>query len=188
LQIAHRETLSDHKMLSDRTDALVARVNTVQVDFHGAMRSEDETDLLRNRLRAAEDLLSQLQGRLSATEVLLVDARTQAEALAAEQAAQMAGTQVSLYYVPSPLCAYSAQSQATATTAQTRKRKRSEDDVEGGGDGNNVTEGEEDKQSDSVRARRPEVPARKRTRRIARAAVHTAAAVVIGAVAALAFM
>jgi carbohydrate-binding DOMON domain-containing protein len=178
-------------MLSDRTDALVARVNTVQVDFHGAMRSEDETDLLRNRLRAAEDLLSQLQGRLSATEVLLVDARTQAEALAAEQAAQMAATQVSLYYVPSPLCAYSTQSQATTTTAQTRKRKRSEDEVEGGEDGNNVTEGEEDKQGYSVRARRPEVPARKRTRRIARAAVHTAAAVVIGAVAAwsaLAFM
>ena len=75
-------------------------------------------------------------------------------------------------------------SQATTTTAQTRKRKRSEDDVESDEDGNNVTEGEEDKRGDSVRARLPEVPARKRTRRIARAAVHTAAAVVFGAVAA----
>jgi hypothetical protein len=176
-------------MLSDRTDALVARVNTAPADFHGAMRSEDEADLLRNRLRAAEDLLSQLQGRLSATEMVLVDVRMQAEAevLAAEQAVQRAATQVSppiLYtHAPSPLCAYSAQSQAT-TTAQTRKRKRYKDDVESDEDGNNVTEGEEDKQDGSVRARRPEVPARKRTCRIARTAVHTAAAVVIGAVAA----
>jgi hypothetical protein len=94
LQIAHRETLSDHKMLSDRTDALVARVNAVQADSHGAIRSEDEADLLRNRLRAAEELLSQLQGRLSATEMALVDARMQAEALGAEQVAQ-----VSPYYM-----------------------------------------------------------------------------------------
>ena len=77
-----------------------------------------------------------------------------------------------------------------------RKRKRCKGDAEGGEDGNNVTEGEEDtsKQggSESVRACCPEVPtARKRTRRIARDAVHTAAAVVVGAVAtwsALAFV
>ena len=151
------------------------------------MRSEDEVDSLRNRVRAAEDLLSQLQGRLSATELALVDARMQAEALAAEQATKIAATEVSPYmHAPSALCAHSAQSDAalaTTTTAETRKRKRSDDDAEGAEDGNSVTEGE-DKQGDSVRARRPEVPARKRTRRIARAAVNTAAAVVVGAVAA----
>ena len=188
MQIAHRKTQSDHKMLSDRTDALVARVSAVQADLHGDMRSEDEVDLLRNRVRAAEDLLSQLQGRLSATEVALVDARMQAEALAAEQATKITVTEVSPYmHAPSALCAHSAQSDAalaTTTTAETRKRKRSDDDAEGAEDGNNVTEGDEDKQGDSVRARRPEVPARKRTRRIARAAVNTAAAVVVGAVAA----
>jgi hypothetical protein len=188
MQIAHRKTQSDHKMLSDRTDALVARVSAVQADLHGAMRSEDEVDLLRNRVRAAEDLLSQLQGRLSATEVALVDARMQAEALAAEQATKITVTEVSPYmHAPSALCAHSAQSDAalaTTTTAETRKRKRSDDDAEGAEDGNNVTEGDDDKQGDSVQARRPEVPARKRTRRIARAAVNTAAAVVVGAVAA----
>ena len=150
-------------MFSDRTDILAARVNAVQTqqaNLHGAMRSEDGVDLLRNRVRAAEDLLSQLQGRLSATEEALGNVRMEAEALAAEQAAQMAATQVSpgpiLYNLrtrPAHLCAYSAQSQAT-TTAQTRKRKRSEDGVEGDEDGNNVTdsEDEEDKQYYSVRA------------------------------------
>ena len=190
MQIAHRKTQTDHKMLSDRTDALVARVNAVQADLRGAMHSDDEVDVLRNRVHAAEDLLSRLQGRLSATEVALADARMEAEALAAKQAAQMVVTEVSPYtHAPSALCAHSAQSDAvletvTTTTAQTRKRKRTEDDAEGDEEGNNVTESEEDEQGGSVRACRPEVPARKRTRRIARAAVQTAAAVVVGAVAA----
>lgn len=190
MQIAHRKTQTDHKLLSDRTDALVARVNAVQTDLHGAIRSDDEVDMLRNRVKAAENLLSLLQGRLSTTEVALVDAKIEAEALAAKLAAQMVATEVSPYtHAPSALCAHSVQSDAalatvTTTTAQTRKRKRTEDDAEGDEDGNIVTESEEDKEGEPARARRPEVPARKRTRRIARAAVQTAAAVVVGAVAA----
>ena len=188
MQIAHRKTQTDHKLLSDRTDALAARVDAVQADLRGAIRGDDEVDALRTRVHAAEDLLSQLQGRLSATEVALVLANAQAEAQATEQA-QMAMTEVSPYmHAPSALCAHSAQSDAalatTMTTAQTRKRKRTEDDAEGSEDGNNVNENEEDTQGDSVRARRPTAPPKKRTRRYARAAVHTAAAVVVGAVAA----
>ena len=188
MQIAHRKTQTDHKMLSDRTDALAARVDAVQADLRGAMRGDNEVDALRTRVHAAEDLLSQLQGRLSATEVAVVLANAQAEAQAAEQAAQMAMTEVSPYmHAPSALCAHSAQSDAalatTMTTAQSRKRKRTEDDAEVNEDGNNVDENE-DKQGDSERARLPKAPPKKRTRRYARAAVHTAAAVVVGAVAA----
>src|SRR6266436_5399726 len=80
MQIAHRKTQTDHKMLSDRIDALAARVDAVQADLHGAMRGDGEVDALRYWVQAAEDLLSQLQGRLSATEVALVDAKVQAEA------------------------------------------------------------------------------------------------------------
>ncbi len=142
MQIAHRKTQTDHKMLSDRTDALAARVDAVQADLHGAIRGDDdEVDALRTRVQAAEDLLSQLQGRLSATEVALVDAKVQAAAAAAEI-----------------------------------------DDANAEGDTNNVNEGE----GESVRAcrRLGNVPPRKRTRRYARAAVQTTAAVVVGAVAA----
>jgi hypothetical protein len=187
MQIAHRKTQTDHKMLSDRTDALAARVDAVQADLHGAMRGDDEVDTLRSRVQAAEDLLSQLQGRLSATEVALVDAKVQAETQAAEQAAaaaiaaaQMVTSEVSPYmHAPSALCAHSVQSDAaalTTTTVQTRKRKRAtDDDIDD--DENNVTKGDE-------RACSRNLPAGKRTRRCARAAVHTTAAVVVGAVAA----
>jgi hypothetical protein len=172
MQIAHRKTQTDHKMLSDRTDALAARVDAVQADLRGAMRGDNEVDALRTRVHATEDLLSRLQGRLSATEVALVLANAQAEAQATEQAAQMVVTESD------------AALATTTTPAQTRKRKRTEDDADGEEDGNNVNEGEEDKQGDSVRACRPTAPPKKRTRRYARAAVHTAAAVVVGAVAA----
>jgi hypothetical protein len=186
MQIAHRKTQTDHKMLSDRTDAVAARVDAVQADLRGAMRGDDEVDALRTRVQAAEDLLSELQGRLLVAEGALDNVQERAEAQATGQAAQMVSTEVSPYtHAPSALCAHSAQSDAAmaTTTAQTRKRKRTEDDADGDDDGNNVTEGE-DKQGDSVRTCRPNVPARKRTRRYARAAVNTAAAVVVGAVAA----
>jgi hypothetical protein len=190
MQIAHRKTQTDHKMLSDRTDALAARVDAVQADLHGAMRGEGEVDALRYRVQAAEDLVSQLQGRLSATEVALVDAKVQAEAHAAEQAAaavaaanataQMVMSEVSPYtHAPSALCAHSVQSDAaplTTTNVETRKRKRTtDDDVDD--DENNVTKGDERACSRKLRAG-------KRTRRCARAAVQTTAAVVVGAVAA----
>ena len=191
MQIAHRKTQTDHKMLSDRTDALAARVDAVQADLHGAMRGDGEVDALRSRVLAAEDLLSQLQGRLSATEVALIDAKVQAEAQGAERAAaapapapaQMVTSEVSPYtHAPSALCAHSVQSDAgtlTTTTVQTRKRKRTaDDDVDN--DENNVTEGDERAYSGKGR----KVPAGKRTRRCARVAVQTTAAVVVGAVAA----
>src|SRR6266436_2875235 len=116
MQIAHSKTQTDHKMLSDRTDALAARVDAVQADLHGAMRGDGEVDALRYRVQAAEDLLSQLQRRLSATEVALVDAKVQAEALEAERdaaaaaaaAARMVTSEVSPnMHAPSALCAHS---------------------------------------------------------------------------------
>jgi hypothetical protein len=190
MQIAHRKTQTDHKMLSDRTDALAARVDAVQADLHGAMRGDGEVDALRSRVQAAEDLLSQLQGRLSATEVALVDAKVQAEAQEAERAAaavvaaaaaRMVTSEVSPHmHAPSALCAHSVQSDAaslTTTTVQTRKRKRATDD-DADDDESNVSEGDE-------RAYNRKVPVtRKRTRRCARVAVQTTAAVVVGAVAA----
>jgi len=189
MQIAHRKTQTDHKMLSDRTDAIAARVDAAQADLRGTMHGDAEVDALRSRVQAAEDLLSQLQGRLSATEVALVDAKVQAEAQATEREAaaaavvvpaQIVTPEVSPYmHAPSALCAHSVQSDAAAlemTTAQTRKRKRTTDD-DAENDGNNVTEGDERACSRSVQAK-------KRTRRCARTAVHTTAAVVVGAVAA----
>jgi hypothetical protein len=186
VQIAHRKTQTDHKMLSDRTDALAARVDAVQADLHGAVRGDGEVDALRSRVQAAEDLLSQLQGRLSATEVALVDAKVQAEAQEAEQAAaaaaaaRMVTSEVSPnMHAPSALCAHSVQSDAvslTTTTVQTRKRKRSTDD--------NADDNENDVTEVDERAYSRKVPAKKRTRRCARVAVQTTAAVVVGAVAA----
>lgn len=158
----------------------------MQADLRGTMRGDDEVDALRSRVAAAEDLLSQLQGRLSMTEVALIDAKMQAEVQAREQAAavaiaatQMAASEVSPYmHAPSALCAHSVQSDAaatlTTTAVQTRKRKR-DDDADN--DENDVTEGDE-------RAYSRKLPAGKRTRRCARAAMQTTAAVVVGAVAA----
>jgi hypothetical protein len=196
MQIAHRKTQTDHKMLSDRTDALGARVDAVQADLRGTMRGDDEVDALRSRVEATEDLLSQLQGRLSMTEVALIDAKMQAEVQGREQAAavaiaaaQMATSEVSPYmHAPSALCAHSVQSDAaaaaaaalTTTAVQTRKRKRTIDDDadnDADNDENNVTEGDE-------RAYSRKLPAGKRPRRCARAAMQTTAAVVVGAVAA----
>jgi len=167
MQIAHRKTQTDHKMLSDRTDALAARVDAVQAGLRGAMHGDDEVDALRSRVQAAEDLLSQLQGRLSATEGALVDAKVQAEALRTERAAA-ALAQLAM--------SESDAAALTTTTVQTRKRKRTTDDDADDGE-NNVTEGDE-------RACSRKIPAKKRSRRCARAAVQTTAAVVVGAVAA----
>jgi len=158
------------------------------VGYTNAGKSTLFNRLTRADVQAAEDLLSQLQGRLSATEVALVDAKVQAEAqaaaaaVAAASASQMVVSEVSPYtHAPSALCAHSMQSDAaalTTTTVQTRKRKRTtDDDVDD--DESNVTKGDE-------RAYSRKVPAgkRSRTRRCARAAVQTTAAVVVGAVAA----
>jgi predicted nucleic acid-binding Zn-ribbon protein len=181
MQIAHRKTQSDHRMLSDRTDALAARLDAVQADLRGPMRSDDEVEALRARVQAAEDLLSDLQGRLSTAEAALAEAKAQAEAQAAEWAAKVVEAE-------------SDASPAIATTitppiTPTRKRKRTEDDVgEVEEDGNIVRggkdEGEEEQGNSVVRACCPKVQARKRPRRLVRAAVQVTAAATIGAVAA----
>ncbi|KAI9461536.1 hypothetical protein F5148DRAFT_1214961 [Russula earlei] len=95
MQIAHRKTQTDHKILSDRTDALAARVDAVQADLRGALCNDDEVDTLRTRVKAAEDLLAELQGRLSATEDALARAKVQAEEQAAELAARVVANEVS---------------------------------------------------------------------------------------------
>jgi hypothetical protein len=199
MQIAHRKTQTDHKMLSDRTDALGARVDAVQADLRSAMRNDDEVETLRTRVQAAEDLLSELQDRLSATEMALAEAKAQAEAQAAERAAQVAiETEVSpCTHAPSALCAHSTQSDTATAVATitppvtpTHKRKRTEDDGDlDNEDGNIIVrggEGEEEgqEQGNSVRTYCPNVQARKRPRRFLRAAVHVTAAATIGAVAA----
>ncbi|KAI0246040.1 hypothetical protein BJV78DRAFT_1258274 [Lactifluus subvellereus] len=168
MQIAHRKTQTDHKVLSDRTDALAARVDAVQADLRGALCG-DEVEALKARVQTAEDLLAELQGRLSATEAALAEAKAQAEAQVqvAEQGAQEDVTESDVAPV-------------TITPAPTRKRKRTEDT--GDEDGCDYVEEEED-QGNTGRTRRQKVRGKKRTRR-ARAAVQTTAAVVVGAVAA----
>jgi hypothetical protein len=203
MQIAHRKTQTDHKMLSDRTDALAARVDAVQADLRGALRYDDEVETLRTRVKVAEDLLSELQGRLSSSEAALAEANAQAEAQA--QAAERAAAQVvketevsPCTHAPSALGAHSTQSDtappAIVTTTitppitPTRKRKRTEDDGDGDvddGDGNVVRVSEEEQgNSVVVRAHCPKVQARKRPRRFVRAAIQVTAAATIGAVAA----
>ncbi|KAI0294114.1 hypothetical protein B0F90DRAFT_1758680 [Multifurca ochricompacta] len=173
MQIAHRKTQSDHKLLSDRTDALAARVDAAQADLRGAMGGTDETVALRARVQASEDLLSELQGRLSTAEAAVAEAKVQAQA--AEEAAQVAVTK-------------SDTAPVTMTTpAPMRKRKRVENDDgedDDDDDGVTVVEGKEQGEGNCVRVRGLKVQGRKRARRFARAAVHTTAAVVVGAVAA----
>ena len=215
MQIAHRKTQTDHKMLSDRTDAVAARVDAVQADLRGAMRDDDKVEALRTRMQAAEDLFAELHGRLSAAEVALAEAKAQAEvqAQAVEQVVQAAQAQAQSQaqaqaqaqadvvdetevspctHAPSALCAYSAQSVAAPAsstiapitlplTPTTRKRKRiEEDDGEVHDDVHEEEDGEQE--GNSARACRPK--RRKRSRRLARAAVQVTAAAVIGAVAA----
>jgi len=197
MQIAHRKTQTDHKMLSDRTDALAARVDAVQADLRVAMCGDEEVEALRTRMQTAEELLAELQGRLSATEAAFAEAKVQAEAQA-QAAGQVVETKVSpCTHAHSALCAYSVQSDAdvaapvTAATAiapitpitSTRKRKRGEDGDDGDvdADGNDDRKGEED---DSARARCTKTLARKRPRRLARTAAQVTTAAVIGAVAA----
>jgi hypothetical protein len=122
MQIAHRKTQTDHKMLSDRTDVLAARVNAVQADLRGVMHGDDEVEALRARVQSAEDLLAELRGRLSAAEVALAEAKTQAQAQAqvADQGAEVVVTEVSARTrAPSPLCAHTSQSDVAPVATMT---------------------------------------------------------------------
>ena len=173
MQIAHRKTQSDHKQLSDRTEALAARLDAAQADLRNAVGANEAAEVLRTRVQVAEDLMAELQGRLSSAEAAVAEAKAQAESRMAEQAAANVVTEVSpCMHAPSALGAHMAQSDVSpvTTTTPTRKRKRAEDD------------GDDD--DNEVRLRFPKAQCKKRARRFAWAAVHTAAAATVGAVAA----
>lgn len=204
MQIAHRKTQTDHRMLSDRTEALAARVDAVQADLRGTIRDKDEVEALRTRMEAAEDLLAELRGRMSAAEEALTEAKAQAQAMEEMVQAVQARAQVVVEvetevspcpHAPSALCAYSAQSVAapasstiepitSSPTPTTRKRKRTEEDDVDVHDDVHEGEGGEQQEGNSARACRPKVQPRKRCRRLVRGAVQVTGAAVIGAVAA----
>jgi len=155
MQIAHRKTQTDHKLLSDRTEALAAPLDAVQADLRSALCGAEDAEALRARVKAADDLLADLQGRLSSAEAAIAEAKAQA----------VKNNEVSpCTYAPREVGAHMAQSDGT-----TGKRKRDDDD---------------DAVAEEVAAEAPkEVQPRKRTR-FAWAAVHTASAAAVGAVAA----
>lgn len=176
MQIAHRKTQSDHKQLSDRTEALAARLDAAQADLRSAMGANEAAEVLRTRVQVAEDLMAELQGRLSSAEAAVAEAKAQAESRMAELAAANVIAEVSpCMHAPSALGAHMAQSDVSPVTTPTRKRKRAEDDAD------NDTVDDDGKE---VRLRSPKAKCRKRARRFAWAAVHTAAAATVGAVAA----
>ncbi|KAH9062564.1 hypothetical protein EDB83DRAFT_2384663 [Lactarius deliciosus] len=156
MQIAHRKTQTDHKLLSDRTEALAARLDAAQADLRSALRVNEDAEVLRTRVLAAEGLLAELQGRLSSAETAVAEAKAQAESAESRMAAA-AAEQAAANVV------------ANESDTPTRKRKR-DDDV--------VVEEEE------AEARPRSLPRKKRARRFASAAMHTAAAAAVGAVAA----
>jgi hypothetical protein len=168
MQIAHRKTQTDHKLLSDRTEALASRLNATHADIRSVEHGLEDAGELYTRMRVAEDLLAELQGRLSSAETALAEAKSQAETSRMEAEANLVATQVSpCTHAPSALGAHMAQSDVSTPT---RKRKRAEDDA--------VEEADDDY------VRPPKAQRRKRGRRLARAAMHTAAAAAVGAVAA----
>ena len=182
MQIAHRKTQTDHKLLSDRTEVLASRLNAAHADLRNVEHRLGDAEMLNTRVRAAEDLLAELQGRLSSAEAAVAEAKVQAETsrMEAEQAAaaveaNVVVTQVSpCMHAPSALGAHIAQSDASLPETPTRKRKRGGDDA--------VEEAEDDDDDDFVRP--PKAQCRKRARRFAKAAMHTAAVAAVGAVAA----
>jgi pSer/pThr/pTyr-binding forkhead associated (FHA) protein len=144
MQIAHRKTQTDHKALSDRTEALAARLDAAHSDLRSAIGAHEDAEVLRTRVVAAEALMAELQARLVSAEARMAEA---------EQAAAV---------VEQP------QQQQTEVPT-TRKRKR---------------EDEEDAGEVAEVKPREKCRNRKRARRFAWAAVHTAAAAAVGAVAA----
>ncbi|KAH8988293.1 hypothetical protein EDB86DRAFT_2947217 [Lactarius hatsudake] len=162
MQIAHRKTQTDHKLLSDRTEALAARLDAAQADLRSALRVNEDAEALRTRVQAAEGLLADLQGRLSSAETAVAEAKAQAESAESRMAAAAAAEQAAANVV------------ANESDTPTRKRKRCGDDDE------TVVEEE----ADDVGARPRVQPRKKRARRFALAAMHTAAAATVGAVAA----
>lgn len=189
MQIAHRKTQTDHKLLSDRTEALAARLEVVNADLRNIMyENGDDAEALRRRVMASEGLLAELQARLSSAEAAAAEMKAQAKSRAAEElaaltaamAANVAPIQVSpCTHAPSALGAHMAQSDVLSVKTPTRKRKRAEDDDD---DDAAVEEADDDDNDDNVRPRKAQ--RRKRVRRFAWAAVHTAAAAAVGAVAA----
>ena len=174
MQIAHRKTQTDHKALSDRTEALAARLDAAQADLRSALGAHEDTEALRTRVQAAETLMAELQTRLASAE-------------AQQQQQQQPQPQVSpcIHAHTSALGAHMAQSPAvvdveepTTTTTTTRKRKREEEEEE-------AVAVEEEAAAPAAHKRKHTCGnGRKRARRFVWAAVHTAAAATVGAVAA----
>ena len=183
MQIAHRKTQTDHKQLSDRTEALAARLDAAQADLRSAMGANEDAEVLRTRVQVAEDLMAELQGRLSSAETAVAVAKAEAElrmAMVEQQQAAAAAKAIlevsPCTHAPSALGAHMAQSDVSpVTTTPTRKRKRAAEDA---------TEEADDDDGGEVRLCIPMAQRRKRARRFAWAAVHTAAAAAVGAVAA----
>jgi hypothetical protein len=185
MQIAHRKTQTDHKQLSDRTEALAARLDAAQADLRSTKGAKEDAEVLRTRVQVAEDLMAELQGRLSSAETAVSVAKAEAELrmtmVEQQQAAAAAKALIEVSpctHAPSTLGAHMAQSDVslvTTTTTPTRKRKRAAEDAAEEADDDDGTE---------VRLRFPKCQRRKRARRFAWAAVHTAAAAAVGAVAA----
>ncbi|KAH9172522.1 hypothetical protein EDB89DRAFT_1964577 [Lactarius sanguifluus] len=161
MQIAHRKTQTDHRLLSDRTEALAARLDAAQADLRSALRVNEDAEALRTRVQAAEGLLAELQGRLSSAETAVAEAKAQAESAESRMAAA-AAEQAAANVV------------ANESDTPTRKRKR-------GGDEDDAVVEEE---ANDAGARPRSLPRKKRARRFALAAMHTAAAATVGAVAA----
>lgn len=169
MQIAHRKTQTDHKALSDRTEALAARLDAAQADLRSALGAHEDAEALRTRVQAAETLMAELQIRLASAE-----------------AQQQQQPQVSpcIHAHTSALGAHMAQSPAVVdveeptTTTTTRKRKREEEEEEA------VAVEEEAAAPVAHKRKHTCGNGRKRARRFVWAAVHTAAAATVGAVAA----
>jgi hypothetical protein len=161
MQIAHRKTQTDHKALSDRTEALAARLDAAQSDLRSAIGAHEDTEVLRTRVVAAEALMAELQARLVSAEARMAEAEQAAAVVEQPQQQQVSPCM----HAPSALGAHLAQTEVPTT----RKRKR---------------EDEEDAGEVAEVKPREKCRNRKRARRFAWAAVHTAAAAAVGAVAA----
>ncbi|KAF8264405.1 hypothetical protein EI94DRAFT_1703269 [Lactarius quietus] len=163
MQIAHRKTQTDHKALSDRTEALAARLDAAEADLRIAMGTKEDAEVLRVRVQAAEELMAELQARLSSAETAAAECKAQAEAEAAKKNDESSELDVS---------------------SPSRNKRKRDEDVAGEDEEAAASDGNNGNEVRPPRAAKAHHRCRKRARRFAWAAVHTAAAATVGAVAA----
>jgi hypothetical protein len=123
MQIAHRKTQTDHKALSDRTEALAARLDAAQSDLRSAIGAHEDTEVLRTRVVAAEALMAELQARLVSAEARMAEAEQAAAVVEQPQQQQVSPCM----HAPSALGAHLAQTEVPTT----RKRKREDEEDAG---------------------------------------------------------